>query len=33
VGISQPVQDAVSSPMGGQGTQSGAWLKQFMNEP
>ena len=33
VGISQPVQDAVSSPMGGQGTQSGQWLKQFMNEP
>ena len=32
-GISQPVQDAVSSPMGGQGTQSGQWLKQFMNEP
>jgi hypothetical protein len=33
VGISKPVQDAVSSPYGGQGTQSGAWLKQFMNEP
>jgi hypothetical protein len=33
VGISKPVQDMVSSPYGGQGTQSGAWLKQFMNEP
>jgi hypothetical protein len=33
VSISKPVQDAVSSPYGGQGTQSGAWLKQFMNEP
>jgi len=32
-GISPQVQDQVSSPYGGQGTQSGAWLKQFMNEP
>lgn len=31
-GISKPVQDNVSSVYGGQGSYSGAWVKQFMNE-
>jgi hypothetical protein len=31
VSISPQVQQNVSSPMGGVGTQSGAWLNQYMN--
>ena len=31
VGISQQVQQNLSGPMGSQGTQSGAWLGDFMN--
>jgi hypothetical protein len=32
VGISQQVQQNVSGPMGSQGTQSGAWLNNFMKD-